>query len=244
MANEQKSDRVLIEQIVGIGKDIVALLRDGALLALLLVLLLMPQRFNEVLGKAGVKEVNIAGVKWMATNDTLRDAEKTISDLKKLIKEMTPELEKVVAQTSDEVLKKSLVTLITESRPVQVASAEVEAAVKKTISINAPLVEKAQADVNTTSDWGVVFGSDVSFDAARNEIKKAADKGIASADIYFRNGYYASIAVAESRATAQEYLSIVKSFRPDAYIASITTWCRNPEQRNGFVECQNRRQAT
>jgi predicted metal-binding membrane protein len=87
--------------------------------------------------------------------------------------------------------------------------------------------------------WGVVFGSDISVKAAQDEITRASTKGIPTAKLYLRNGYYASIAVVDNRSTAQEFLAIAKTFRPDAYIASMATWCRNPQPRDGFVECQS-----
>jgi hypothetical protein len=90
-----------------------------------------------------------------------------------------------------------------------------------------------------TGGWGVVFGSDISVKAAQDEITRASTKGIPMAKLYLRNGYYASIAVVDNRSTAQEFLAIAKTFRPDAYIASMATWCRNPQPRDGFVECQS-----
>ncbi len=92
----------------------------------------------------------------------------------------------------------------------------------------------------TSGNWGVVFGSDISVAAAQDEITRASAKGISTARLYLRNGYYASIAVVDNRSTAQELLAIAKTFRPDAYIASMDSWCRNPQPRDGFVECQSR----
>jgi hypothetical protein len=116
----------------------------------------------------------------------------------------------------------------------------VEASVRSTIVSNAPLVEKAQSAISASGGWGVVFGSDISIEAARYEIARAAKRGIPAAEVYFRNGYYASIAIVADRTTAQEYLAIAKTFRPDAYIASMATWCRNSQQRDGFADCQGR----
>jgi hypothetical protein len=61
-----------------------------------------------------------------------------------------------------------------------------------------------------------------------------------AASIYKRNNYFASIAVVDDRARAQEYLAIAKKFRPDAYISSMATWCRNQTQQDGYIECQSR----
>jgi hypothetical protein len=90
----------------------------------------------------------------------------------------------------------------------------------------------------TSGGWGVVFGSDLSVADARVISARAAAKGIPAARLYLRNGYYANIAVVENRSTAEELLAIAKTFRPDAYIASMDSWCRNPQPRDGFVECR------
>lgn len=93
-----------------------------------------------------------------------------------------------------------------------------------------------------TGDWGVVLGSDKTVVAAQDEITRAASKGIPSASLYLRNGYYVSIAVANNQALANEYLSIAKTFRPDAYIiTSMKTWCPNPKPVEGFTDCQGNR---
>jgi hypothetical protein len=91
-----------------------------------------------------------------------------------------------------------------------------------------------------TDGWGVVFGSDTSIDAAKDEIKRASGKGIPGPRIYFRNNYYASIALADDSKTAQQYLEIVKDFRPDAYIARMDAWCINPKPDDGFTRCQGK----
>ena len=146
------------------------------------------------------------------------------------------------AQTSigDQSLKTELGLVHDDSRRVTAASAAVEAAVQSTITTQATLVEKAQTAVAPNGDWGVVFGSDVSLPAAQHEIRRAARNGITGASVYFRNGYYASIAVAGNRSAAQGLLAAARQLRHDAYIASMSSWCRSPVQRDGFIECQAR----
>jgi|GEM_PF-4316757 len=89
------------------------------------------------------------------------------------------------------------------------------------------------------SDYGVVFGSDKTLDAARDEIRRASRSGVQGAAIYFRNGYYASIAPADTRAEADRILGIVRSFRNDAYATRMETWCLQPTGRETYIECAN-----
>lgn len=88
------------------------------------------------------------------------------------------------------------------------------------------------------SGYGVMFGSDREIKYARDEIRRATSKGIPGARLFYRNGYYASIAVTDDKETAANYLRIAKTFRDDAYIANIKTWCKNPQRREGFIECE------
>jgi hypothetical protein len=130
---------------------------------------------------------------------------------------------------------KAITQLEEANRRTSIASDQA-ATVRSTIASNAPLVQKAQSDTTLSGGWGVVFGSDVSLQAANDEIRRATMNGIEGAMVYFRNKYYASIAVVDDRETAQQYLAIVKKFRPDAYITAISTWCRNPQVQAGFTE--------
>ncbi len=242
--DEQDKGRSLIERFVGVGKDIVVLLRDAALLVLAGLLLLVPAKFNDLLVSAGFEEGSIVGFKWKAkliqADDALKEAQATIADLKAQVDKTTQALGEAGARTDDQAIKSSISKLEEESHQLNLASAQVAASVRSTIASNAPLVEKAQAAVSASGGWGVVFGSHVSLGAARDEILRASTKGIPTAGVYFRNGYYASIAVADNRTTVQEYLAIAKTFRPDAYVVSMATWCSNSQQRDGFVECQGR----
>lgn len=244
MADEQTRGRFSVERFVGVGKDLVVLLRDATLLFLAGLLLLFPSKFNDLLVSAGFEEGSLVGFKWKAnliqSDGALKDAQTIISELKSQLEKANQALNDALARTDDKATKASINKLYEQNLQVNEASLRVQAAVRSTIASNAPLVEKAQTAVGSSGGWGVVFGSDVSLKAARDEIERASKKGVLKSGVFFRNGYYTSVAVVDDRATAQEYLIIVKTFRSDAYITSFATWCRSPQQREGFVECQSR----
>lgn len=85
--------------------------------------------------------------------------------------------------------------------------------------------------------YGVVFGSDRTLAAARDEIRRASRSGVEGAEVYFRNGHFASIAPAESRAEAERILGIVRAFGTDPYATRMEAWCAQPQARDGYVEC-------
>lgn len=98
---ESGSERSFMSRVIGIGKDLVTLLRDGALLVLAVLLILFPATFNRMLVNAGFKEGSIAGFKWEAkvldANDALRNAQATIADLRNRLDKTTSTLEEVRA---------------------------------------------------------------------------------------------------------------------------------------------------
>ena len=241
MATNEATGGSIFDRLISIGKDLVALLRDGTLVILALLLLLFPGKFNDLLVRAGFEEGSIVGFKWKANlidaNDALKNAQVTISDLKAQLDKANKALIEVQRKIDDPELQTSIMQLKAENTRLEAATRQVEASVKATIASNEPLVEKAQASIGARGGWGVVFGSDISLKAASDEINRATQKGIEGAAIFYRNGYYASIAVVDSRSKAQEYLEIAKTFRPDAYIASMATWCRNPQPQEEFTAC-------
>lgn len=230
-----------LDRLISLGKDLVVLLRDLALLILAVLLLLFPSTFNDLLVRAGFEEGSIVGFKWKANllqaDEALKNAQGTIAGLKVQLDKTTKTLGEIQAQTNKASVRSSVRKLEEENRLLLGASNKVEAAVKSSIDANVSFVEKAQSLINASGGWGVVLGSDVTLPAAQDEIKRAVKHKIASAQIYHRQGYYVSIAVTDSRSAAQDYLKTAKTFRPDAYITSMGTWCRNPQAREGYTEC-------
>ena len=226
------------------GKDLVALVRDGSLVLLALLLVGWPDAFSGILIRAGFREGNIAGFKWEAqlaqSDDTLKTAQDTITALRDQLQKTTDELRRATVATSDVALKTLVSEIEKQSASIATVSAATQATVTTTLQANAPLVESAQSQAaapGAITTWGVVIGSDVSLPAARDEVARARRKGLPEANIYFRNGYYATIIVTDNRAKAAEAQVTARSFRPDAYVTRMDPWCRNPQAREGFVEC-------
>src|SRR5947208_6846530 len=82
-----------ITATVGIGKDLVALLRDGFLMVLAALLIFWPHAFNDLLVNAGFEEGSLVGFKWKAsfaeTRTKLEQANATLEDLKQANADLT-----------------------------------------------------------------------------------------------------------------------------------------------------------
>lgn len=61
-----------IKALIDLAKDALALVRDVAILVLLLGLLFLPTTLNGLLKKAGISHIDVAGVQWGAVEDAAR----------------------------------------------------------------------------------------------------------------------------------------------------------------------------
>jgi hypothetical protein len=244
MSPQDGTPRSLFTSFLASGKDLIALLRDGGLLLVLVLLLAFPASVNTMLTNAGFEEGSLVGFKWKAklveTDQTLKEAQTTITDLKAQLDKAAQALSEAQAQTTDAPLKASLSKVAQESREVKASSDQVQANVRSTIAGNASLVEKAQAVLNPGGVLGVVFGGDASVRAATDEIARAARAGVKDAKIYLRQGSFRSVALAEDRARADEIVAAVRRFRADAYVVTMGSWCPNPVARGDHLECAAR----
>jgi hypothetical protein len=229
--------------LIALGKDLVALLRDFALFVLALLLLVFPTTFNSVLTNAGFEEGSLVGFKWKSklveSDAALKEARATITDLKAQLDKTSQALADTQAKLNDPSIKEKLAQLEEENKQLDATSSKVEASVANTIRSNAPLVEKAQTAVATNTTWGVIFSGDATLDKAKYEVETVAPKlGIPNASIYLdRNGSYRSVSVVDSRSQAEQILPKAKQRRDDAYIVNMSHWCPTATEKNGYREC-------
>ncbi|MBU1331155.1 MAG: hypothetical protein KJ884_15805 [Gammaproteobacteria bacterium] len=225
-------------------KDIVALLRDTSLLALLILLLAFPMTFNDLLVSAGFEEGSIVGFKWRAklvnSDLALKEIQANNNDLTRQNENLSKALADIQEKINDPTEKVRLAELVEENNKLQQASAKVAINTQLTIASNAALVERAQTATAASVQWGVVYGGDTNLDAAKYEIGAVAQKyGLTNASIFFRQGSFRSVATASDRTEAEQLLLKAKSRRRDAYIVNLNNWCPRTEQKAEYSECIN-----
>jgi hypothetical protein len=69
---------------------------------------------------------------------------------------------------------------------------------------------------------------------------RTEERGLPAPEIFYRSGYYASVAVASGRAEAAQHLALARELRHDAYITPMSTWCRSRAEGSGFTDCESR----
>jgi hypothetical protein len=225
-------------------KDLISVSRDTFLLSLVVLMLVFPIAFNDLLVKAGFEEGSFIGFKWKAhlvnSDLALNEARAVINNLTQQNEKLSKALAEAQVRTNDPIEQDRLAKLEEENKKIKQASEKVVATVQGTIASNAALVEKAQSSTIDKVQWGVVYGGDTSLEAAKYEVGAIAQKyEIPNASIFFRQGSFRSVAIASDRADAEQLLAKAKSRRGDAYIVNMNKWCPRTEQKTGYAECIN-----
>lgn len=237
-ASQQKSSGSFLST----WKDLVALVRDTFLLALVVLLLAFPTTFNSLLVSAGFEEGSIVGFKWKAklveSDQALKEAQANITDLTTQNEKLSKALADAQAKSNDPSEKLLLTEIEEENKKIKLASAKVEANVQVTIASSAALVEQAQTSSSAIVQWGVVYGGDTDLAGAQYEVGTVAQQfGITNASIFFRQGSFRSVATASDRSEAEQLLFKAKSRRGDAYIVNMSKWCPRTAQKADYAEC-------
>lgn len=216
-------------------KDGITIARDAILLCLLLLLLVWPTKFNDLLVSAGFEEGSIVGFKWKAKlsefDVALKEAQVTISNLSDQNKKLLAALPPGANVTNQDLVERN--AQLTQSVK------SVEANAQATIESGAVLVEKAHLAISNNIVWGVVFGGDETLESANYEVNTIANKlNIPNASVYLRNKSYRSVSTTKSREEAEAILYKAKNRRNDSYIVNMNTWCPKLVDVSGYFECQ------
>ncbi len=150
--DKQDDHKPRISVFISIGKDIISLLRDGALFLLAVLLVVFPAKLNSMLIDAGFKEGSVAGFKWQSSlansNQALEEAQVKISELQKVSKDQVKALSEARALLTDTELKQRITKLEKDNIVQKELTGLVQNSVAQTIKTNAPLIEKTQVSLN------------------------------------------------------------------------------------------------
>jgi hypothetical protein len=146
---------------IAIAKDAFALLRDFALFAVALLLLVFPATFNSILTNAGFEEGSFAGLKWKRqfydTDTALRTAQDTIASLQAQNSDLLKALGESKFTAPDLKRREELAKLESANQVTTEAAKQVQASVGKTLATNDPLVEKARASISLDAPPSTAF---------------------------------------------------------------------------------------
>ena len=125
---------------ITVGKDLVTLLRDGALLLAFALLFFFPIQFNSILTDAGFEEGSFAGLKWRRdlkdTTDQLTEANAQIESLQTKNEELASALQRAQSQLRDNRLRSEATRLLDQQRAIQETTEQTKAKLTSTIEAN------------------------------------------------------------------------------------------------------------
>jgi len=224
--------------LIATGKDLVALLRDALLLLLGMLLLLWPASINSMLVAAGFEEGSFAGLQWKArltqSDGSLVKAQALIADLK----DQNLRLGQALSQTRPPDSGPASDSLERINQALTAKADRVQSALTSSLAANSELVQKAQPQTAQATTWGVVYGGDRTLADARHETGPVASKlGLTGATIYLRQGSYRSVVTSSDRLQAAQLLKKAQERRADAYLVDMASWCQDPAQQDGYLEC-------
>ena len=99
-------------------------------------------------------------------------------------------------------------------------------------------MQQTQSQTGQSTTWGVVYGGDRALADARYEVGTIASKlGLLNAAAYLRQGSYRSVATSTDRLQATQMLKKAQERRADAYLVDMSSWCPDPAQKDGYLEC-------
>ncbi len=226
--------------LIATGKDLVALLRDALLLLLGVLLLLWPAAINSMLVAAGFEEGSFAGLQWKArltqTDGSLVKAQALIADLKDQNERLNQALSQTRAQGTRPAPDGASLERI--NRTLAAKTERVQSALTSSLAANSGLMQKAQSQSGQSTTWGVVYGGDRALTDARHETGPVASQlGLSGATVYLRQGSYRSVVTSSDRLQAAQMLKKAQERRADAYLVDMSSWCPDPAQQDGYLEC-------
>lgn len=245
MADDNKGIISNINSSISVGKDIIALVRDMTIIVVTLLLLLWPNKINDILVAAGFEEGSLAGFKWKAGladyDAALKESQANNDMLKNQLDSVSVLLAEAQKNVTNPQLKNKIKEQTVKKERLNEMFLNSKLVVDRTIKANASLVKKAQISVNADNSWGIVYGADATLKEAQYEVGTIAKKyKIPNASIYFKQGLYRSVSVVSDRDEAEEVLANARKRRKDAYIVPLSVWCKESEEKEGFIECKGK----
>lgn len=253
------------KETVELWRSIFELLKNLALVFIVVSLFAFPQIVHRALTGIGVAEFDLWGFKGKTALAKvavdLQESQVVQSELAQKLKASDEQLRILVAE-NDELRRRqpsrgfdgkpgggslsppddSIRAILAQNGEALKRAADFQSQANKALSQNSALIFSAkELTAGGDSRWIVIFGSDVTEEAARAEVTRAAAQGFDSAYICLKRGRYRSVVEFNSLEAAKSALPQIRSLSDtarDAYVVNLGVWCPRLEKRDaGFIEC-------
>lgn len=137
---------------VAMAKDCLAVAREALLVAGFLMLLLLPERFNGLLERAGFTKGSLLGFEWektlKASTDQAKGAGDAISQVEARLKDFVAQLEALDKKTTDPNVKSAIASISHDVQASLQETAKADRAAK-----SSPLIRDGCTDAPNGSGW-------------------------------------------------------------------------------------------
>ena len=252
---------------VELWRSIFDLLKNLALVFIVVSLFVFPQIVHRALTGIGVAEFDLWGFKGKTALAKvavdLQESQVVQSELAQKLKASDEQLKILVAE-NDELRRRQpsrgpegrlspyggspssadegVRAILTQNGEALRRAADFQAQADKALSQNSAAIFSAkELTARGDSRWIVIFGSDVTEEAALAEVKRATAQGFDNAYICLKRGRYRSVVEFSSLDAANAALPQIRSLSDtarDAYVVNLGVWCPRLEKRDaGFIAC-------
>jgi hypothetical protein len=253
------------KETVELWRSIFELLKNLALVFIVVSLFAFPQIVHRALTGIGVAEFDLWGFKGKTALAKvavdLQESQVVQSELAQKLKASDEQLRILVAE-NDELRRRhpsrgfdgrsgggslppsddGLRAILAQNDDALKRAADFQSQANKALAQNSAIIFSAkELTAGGDSRWIVIFGSDVTEEAALAEVKRAAAQGFDGAYICLKRGRYRSVIEFSSLEAAKAALPQIRSLSDtarDAYVVNLGVWCPRIEKRDaGFIEC-------
>ncbi len=239
-------EKTQFQVFLATSRSVLALVRESAIIILILVVLVWPDALQSVLKKAGFSELDLGFLKWQKqieaaqqdaqdANQILAQVEKDLSDTKESIETIknTPDLK---PETIEEINKLS-VKLDESNKATTLARGNLQ----QNIAVQREFMNEFQQVAPVEEGpWGIVVGADKNEEGARHELREFRGKGFENIQIIIKSGWYRTVVIFDDPFDAEKQLARIKEMSEDAFIINLPNFCpRLIEKEPGVLyECR------
>lgn len=144
---------------VALAKDCLAVAREALLVASFLMLLLLPERFNGLLERAGFTKGSLLGFEWekaiKASSDQARGAGDAISQVEARLKDFVAQLEALDKKTTDPNVKSAIASISHDVQASLQETAKADRAAKSSLLTQQQLIAQVApaSATETAAGW-------------------------------------------------------------------------------------------
>jgi len=239
-------DKTQFQIFLATSRSVLALIRESAIILLIVIIIIWPDALTGVLKKAGFSELDLGFLKWQkeieAAQQDAQDANQILAQVQKELSETKESIE-TIKNTADlkpetrEEINKLTVKLDESSKATNLVRGNLQ----QNIAVQRKIMNEFEhvAPVEE-GPWAIIVGADKSEESARHELEKFRGKGFENVQIIIKSGWYRTIIVFDDPGMAEEQLEKIKESAEEAFIINLPSWCpRSIEKESGVLfECR------